>query len=388
MNRLPPQVRDLIHGLPDSKIREVSHYGMGRPGLIPLWFGESNEETPIFVREAAKAALDQGHTFYAPNSGIEPLRREIVSYMQRVYGRPFGLDRITVTASGMNAIMLAMQALIDPGDNVLVVTPIWPNCVETVAIMGGEPRRIDLEERNGRWFLDLDRLFDAADARTKAVFVNSPGNPTGWMMTEAERDAIVAWARRRGIWLIADDVYARMVYDRHHAPSFVEAAEPDDRVIAINSFSKSWSMTGWRLGWITAPPSLLHDLAKLTEYNIANATTFVQHAGIAALRDGDDYIHGMVERLQRRRDLIAEGLNGFRRVRFSTPEAAFYAFFAVEGVDDSLAFARRLVDEADVGLAPGIAFGPRGEGHLRLCFASGEAALAEALERLRPFLDR
>lgn len=387
MNRLPPQVRDLIHDLPDSRIREVSNAGIGQTDIIALWFGESDEPTPDFVKAAAKAALDAGETRYAPNSGVPPLRRAIRDYMQRTYDRPFAPDRFTVTASGMNAIILTMQALVDPGDNVLVVTPVWPNCIETVAIMGGEPRRVDLAERDGRWHLDLQRLFDAADARTKAIFINSPGNPTGWMMSAAERDAILAWARQRGIWIVADDVYARLVYDRGHAPAFIEAAEPDDRVIAINSFSKSWSMTGWRLGWITAPASLLDDLGKLTEYNIAGPTTFVQHAGVAALDQGDAYVDGMVERLRRRRDLVAQGLGRFGRVRFASPDAAFYAFFAVDGMADSLAFAKRLVAEAKVGLAPGIAFGPRGEGYLRLCFASSENALSQALERLRPYLD-
>ena len=387
MNRLSPQVRTLIHDLPDSKIREVSLNSIGKEGLIALWFGESDEETPSFVRDAAKAALDAGETFYAPNAGIEPLRAEIRNYMQRVYGRGFETNRFTVTASGMNAIMLSFQALVDPGDNVLVVSPVWPNCSETIRIMGGEIRPVVLDETDGVWSLDLQKLFDAADDRTKAVFVNSPGNPTGWMMSEHERDAILAWAREKGIWLIADDVYARLVYDREHAPAFVEVAEPEDRLISINSFSKSWSMTGWRLGWITAPPELEPQLGKLNEYNIAGPTTFVQHAGVAALRDGDPYVQGLVERLRRRRDLVTQSLSQFSRVRYTQPDAAFYAFFAVDGIDDSLKFALRLRDEANVGVAPGIAFGPSGEGYLRLCFASSEAALSEAMDRLKPFLD-
>lgn len=386
MNRLPPQVRDLIHDLPDSKIREVSLNSIGKPGLLAFWFGESDEETPNFVREAAKAAIDAGETFYAPNSGVEPLRAEIRSYMNRVYGGDFGLDRFTVTASGMNAIMLTFQALVDPGDNVLVVSPVWPNCSETIRIMGGEIRPVVLDEKDGIWSLDLQKLMDAVDERTKAVFINSPGNPTGWMMSDAERDAILEWTRKLGIWVISDDVYARLVFDRAHAPCFVEACDPDDRVISINSFSKSWSMTGWRLGWITAPPSLLQPLAKLNEYNIAGPTTFVQHAGVAALRDGDPYVDGLVERLRRRRDLVTQAFSQFPRVRYTQPDAAFYAFFAVDGMDDSLDFALRLRNEANVGVAPGIAFGPAGEGYLRLCFASSEAALSDGMERLKPWL--
>ncbi|MDF1730947.1 MAG: pyridoxal phosphate-dependent aminotransferase [Minwuia sp.] len=387
MSLLRPLVRDLIHTLPDSKIREVSLFGEGREGLIPLWFGESDEQTPDFIKDAARRAMDEGATFYAPNAGVAPLRAEIQAYMTRLYNRPFDLERFVVTASGMNAIILTFQALVDPGDNVLVVTPVWPNCRETIAIMGGEARDVALQETDGRWHLDLDRLFDAADERTRAIFINSPGNPTGWMMPEDQRDAILAWARQRGIWIVADDVYARLVYDRPHAPAFVEVAEPDDRVIAINSFSKSWSMTGWRLGWITAPASLLTDLSKLNEYNIAGPTTFVQHAGAVALRDGDGYVNDLVERLRRRRDLVAQGLSQFSRVRVASPEAAFYAFFSVDGVTDSLALARRLVEEAGVGLAPGIAFGQQGEGYLRLCFASSEQALSTALDRMRPLLD-
>lgn len=387
MSRMPPEVRTLIRDLPDSKIREVSMNSIGKEGLIALWFGESDEETPAFVREAAKAALDAGETYYAPNSGIDPLRQEIRSYMQRVYDRPYDLNRFTVTASGMNAIMLSFQALVDPGDNVLVVSPVWPNCSETIRIMGGEIRPVLLDETDGAWSLNLQKLFDAADSRTKALFINSPGNPTGWMMSEAERDEILAWSRKLGIWIIADDVYARLVYDRHHAPAFVEVADADDRLLSINSFSKSWSMTGWRLGWITAPPELEVQLGKLNEYNIAGPTTFVQHGGVAALRDGDPYVDGLVDRLRRRRDLVTQSLSQFSRVRYTQPDAAFYAFFAVDGMTDSLQFAHRLRDDAGVGVAPGIAFGPAGEGYLRLCFASSELALSEAMDRMKPYLD-
>lgn len=386
MNHMSPEVRTLIRDLPDSQIRTIAQDFIGDDSVIPLWFGESDEQTPDFVKQAAKDALDDGETFYAPNSGIAPLRQEICRYMQRVYGRQFLTDRITVTASGMHAIMIAYQSIIDPGDNVLAVSPVWPNCVESAAIMGAEIREVPLNETDGKWSLDVQRLMDRADERTKCVFINSPGNPTGWMMSESERDALLGWARQRGIWIMSDDVYARLVYDRHHAPAIVEIAEPEDRVISINSFSKSWSMTGWRLGWITAPPSLELPLAKLNEYNIAGPTTFVQHGGIAALRDGDPYIEGLVERLKRRRDLVSQAMSRFGRVTFNTPDAAFYAFIGVEGMGDNMAFALKLRDEAKVGVVPGTAFGPAGEGYLRLCFASSEKMLSEAMDRMEPFL--
>lgn len=386
MSHFSPEVRTLIRDLPDSEIRSISQNFIGDDSVIPLWFGESDEVTPEFIRDAAKAALDAGETFYTPNSGIAPLRREIAAYMSRVYDRPFDVNRFTVTASGMNAIMLAYQALVDPGDNVLAIAPVWPNCIESAAIMGAEIREVPLDERDGHWSLDIQRLMDQADVRTKVVFINSPGNPTGWMMSEDERDALLAWARKRGLWIVSDDVYARLVFDRHHAPALVEVADPEDRLVSINSFSKSWSMTGWRLGWITAPPSLELPLAKLNEYNLAGPTTAVQHAGIVALRDGDPYIEGLVERLRRRRDVITQGLSRFGRVRFTAPEAAFYAFPFVEGMGDNLAFAEQMRDRARVGLVPGTAFGKHGEGYLRLCFASSENVLTEALDRLEPYL--
>ena len=380
-------IRELIDRLPSSQIRDVSEIGMGMPGLIPLWFGESDEPTPDFIKQAAIDSLGRNETFYASNNGVPPLREEIVRYMRRIYDIPMEVNRITVTASGMHAIILTMQALVDPGDNVVVVGPVWPNLRETVHIMGGEARDLYLTEEHGRWQLDVQALCDLCDDRTKAIFINSPGNPTGWMMQAEDQREILEFCRKRGIWILCDDVYARIVYDRHHAPSFIEIAEPDDLVIAINSFSKSWSMTGWRLGWITAPASLEEILAKLNEFNIAAPTTFVQHAGVVALRDGDPYVEDLVERLHRRRDLVCQRLSAFRRVRLAVPEAAFYAFLAVDGVENAYDFAVEILKKTKVGLAPGSAFGPSGEGYLRLCFASSDDSLRTALDRLEPTLD-
>jgi aspartate/methionine/tyrosine aminotransferase len=380
-------IRDLILNLPSSEIRDVSEIAADVDGLIALWFGESDEPTPAFIKQAAIDSLARDETFYTSNSGVAPLRQAIMAYMARVYGGAFERDRITVTASGMHAIAIATQALIDPGDNAVVVGPVWPNVRETVHIMGGTVRDIYLQPGNDGWRLDLDAVIDRCDGATKLIFINSPGNPTGWMMTTDEQRSLLDFCRGHGIWIVCDDVYARVVYDRDHAQSFIELAEPEDRVLAINSFSKSWSMTGWRLGWITAPVELVEILAKITEFNIAGPTTFVQHAGITALTDGDDYVAQLVAKLKRRRDLICQGLAGFGRVTLSAPDAAFYAFFHVDGLDNSFDFAVKLAREARVGLAPGSAFGPAGQGHLRLCFASSDGMLEEALNRLRPFLD-
>lgn len=380
-------IRRAIEDLPGSRIREISRLGMGKPGVIPMWFGESDLPTPDFIRNAAAASLQRGETFYTPNTGVPELRSAISTYMSRIYRRPIGEDRIMVTASGMSAIMMVVETLIDAGDNMALVGPMWPNAAECVRIMDGEPRFVTLTAGNDGWRLDLDRLFAACDERTRAIFVNSPGNPTGWMMENDQQRAILDFARERGLWVVADEVYARIVYDRDVAPSFLDVAGEDDRVIVINSFSKAWCMTGWRMGWITAPSALGETLAKMNEFNISGPTTFAQWGAIAALEQGEDFVRWQRDRLAASRTLVAERLSRFRQVRFTPPAAAFYAFFEVDGMTDSLAACKDILAKTGVGLAPGIAFGPSGEGRIRMCYAQAPERVAEALDRLRPMLD-
>ena len=381
-----PPIRRTIAELPSSKIREVANLGTGMDGVIPLWFGEPDRPTPDFINQAATAALEAGHTYYTLNRGIPELRAALAEYMTDLHGKPIGLDRVTVTASGMNAVAVIMQSLIDPGDNAILVAPLWPNISACVRIMDGEPRFVPLRAEAAGWRLDLDQLFDSADERTRALFINSPSNPTGWTMSGEDQRTVLDWCRRRGIWLIADEVYDRIAYSARRAPSFLDFAGPDDPLIRINSFSKSWCMTGWRLGWVTAPDAFGGTMEKMNEYNVANAPSMAQHAGIVALRDGEDFVRETVERYRLARDLVFQRLAALPRVELSRPDAAFYAFFKVDGVEDSLALAKRLVHEARVGLAPGIAFGAEGEGFLRLCFAAGLDTLSQALDRLEPAL--
>ncbi|WP_374303070.1 pyridoxal phosphate-dependent aminotransferase [Ferrovibrio sp.] len=374
-----------LHG---SRIRVVTRASADIPDMIKLWFGEGDEATPEFVRRAAAAALEKGETFYAPNRGIAPLLQAISDYLKRAYGAEIGSDRIVVTASGMNAIMITIQCLIEPGDSAVVVGPIWPNGRAAIKAMGGEPRDVFLQPQDdGRWKLNLQQLFDACDETTRLIMINSPGNPTGWVASEAELKAILDFCRERGIWILSDEVYGRIIYGAaKHAPSYYTLAQPEDPVVIVNSFSKSWSMTGWRLGWIVAPPRLCAAVEKMTEFNISHPTTFVQWGGVTALNEGDAYIEGLVERYGRAADMVYQALAPLPRVKLAKPEGAFYAFFALDGMTDSLNTCIDLARKARVGLAPGIAFGPAGEGRIRLCYAASLPKLSEALERLVPHL--
>ncbi|HEY0477914.1 MAG TPA: pyridoxal phosphate-dependent aminotransferase [Kofleriaceae bacterium] len=380
-------IRRNILELPASRIRQVTLAGKGIADLIPLWFGEGDEVTPEFIREAAAEALRRGETFYGPNRGLPELREAIRRYLHRLYGTEVDLDRIVVSASGMNALMIAVQCLVGHGDSAVVIGPVWPNAENAIAAMGAQVRHVDLQvQPDGSWQLDLDRLVDACDATTRVIVVNSPSNPTGWMASEDELRSLLDHARARGIWILADEVYARIVYGRRHATSFMTLAAPDDPVVIVNSFSKSWSMTGWRLGWIVAPPELNVAIEKMTEFNISHPTTFVQWGGVAALDHGDDYVERLVRRYAEAAELVYDRLAGLPRVRLPRPRSAFYAFFRVDGVTDSFAYAVELMQRARVGLAPGAAFGPSGEGHLRLCFAASLPRLSQALDRLVPAL--
>jgi aspartate aminotransferase len=382
------RVREVIRDLPASRIGEIAALGMGDPAVIPLWYGESDLPTPGFIGAAATAALQVGHTFYTYKAGLPELRAAIADYLTGLHQRPVAAERVLVSSSGMTALILMAQALIDEGDNLVILAPIWPNIAAAVRVMGGEPRLASLDALpGGGWRLDPERLFAACDSRTRGIFVNSPSNPTGWVISAEEIAALYAFARRRGLWLVADEVYGRIVYGNRQAPSFLDQAEPEDRLIAVNSFSKSWAMTGWRLGWMTMPPDLLPVIEKLVEFNTSGAPTFLQHAAIAAIRDGEPFIEQFVARCRAARDVAIDGLKACRRVEVARPEGAFYAFFRVAGMTDSLAFAKEALRQAEVGLAPGSAFGPMGEGFIRLCFARDPQQIGEAVARLRPLLD-
>ncbi len=379
-------IRTDIQTLPESGIVEIANYAREKADVTRMWVGEGDLPTPDFICEAANEGLARGETFYTYQRGIPPLRDALARYHERVYGVPVARERINVIASGMQAIMETMQMLIGPGDEIVIPAPVWPNIFSAAHIQGGVPRFVPLRLGNDGWKLDLDQLFDACGPRTRAIFMNSPGNPTGWMISREDMIRVRDFARERGIWIVADDVYGRITYDVERAPSFLELMEPEERLVVVNTFSKNWAMTGWRMGWVVAPPELGQVYENLVQYNTSGVPPFLQRGAVAALDHGEEFFQSMLARCREGREIVCNALAEAPRVRFARPGGAFYLFFAVDGEPDSRALAFRLVDEARVGLAPGTAFSEEGEGYMRLCFAASADRVAAAMERLVPAL--
>ena len=384
-------VRAAIEALPESHIVAVWQLGFEVDDVVGLWVGEGDLPTPQFICDAAAQALAAGETFYTYKRGLPELRQSLARYHERLHGVPVDVERVFVTSSGMSALMLATQAILGPGDNGIVVSPIWPNAAAAFQIVGAEVREVALDPTPAGWKLDLERLEAACDERTRAIYIATPGNPTGWLAESPEIAAIMDLARRRGIWVIADEVYNRFVYDRPgvtSAPSFIAATTPDDPLIVVHSFSKAWAMTGWRMGWMVAPARIGHAIDKLIEYNTSGAQPFLQRACIVAIEQGEGFVAEMVERCRRGRDLTIQRLSAMPRVEIVPAPAAFYQMFSIDGSGDTLEFAKRMVREARVGLAPGSAFGQGGEKHFRLCFACSTERISKAMDRLEAFLEK
>ena len=373
---------EIVNDLAETDISKIANYGWGRQGLIPLWFGEGDVATPQFICDSAYESLTKGETFYTDQNGLFDLRSELTNYSRRIFDVELEEDRVTVTNSGMMGISLAMQMLINPGDEVIVIGPVWPNIYSTIQLNKGVVTHASIKLGDNGWSLDLDEVFSAVTKRTKAIFVNTPGNPTGWIMPETDQLSLIEFAREKGIGIISDEVYHALVFDRAVATSMLSFARPDDKVIVVNSFSKSWLMTGWRMGWMVHPRGIAETLAKLIQISTSGVPDFIQRAGVDALNSGDQTITDLRMRCQTGRDIVFDRLDQWPRIKAKRPNGAFYAFFAVDGMNDSLAFCKKLIDNCNVGLAPGSAFGPGGEGFLRLCYASTSEKLNRAMDAL------
>jgi len=380
-------VRADIGRIPLENISTLAKGALGDPEVIPLWFGEGDLAAPAFIGEAMARAVRDGHVFYTHQNGIPELRSALADYHARLGARDMAAKRITVTTSGMHAIMLAIQLLVLPGDNIVIVDPVWPNISGAAKVAQAEVRAVRMDHGPAGWTLDLDKLAAAIDARTRIVFFASPGNPTGAVIPLETQAAMLDLCRARGVWLVADEVYHRIVFDRPHAPSILDIAEPEDRVMAMQSFSKSWAMTGWRMGWMVHPPSLGPTLAMLTQYSNSGVATFMQHAGVAAVREGEPFVAHYRDYCRRGMEVVCDALDGFSKVRLGPrPTAGMYAFFEVDGLGDSRAACLTILKQSKVGLAPGYFFGPGSDGFLRICVARSGGSLTEAMERLERVL--
>jgi aspartate/methionine/tyrosine aminotransferase len=394
-------MRKIIQNLAGSQIREVVNSAIDQPDILKFWFGESDEVTHPAVVEAACQSLKAGETFYTANLGLLQLRESVAVYMARLHGsdaNPIGANRIAITSGGVSGLMLATQMQVDAGDEVVCVTPIWPNLPQQAIIMGAVVKAVPLYADAGEWKLNIHQLCEAISAKTKLLMLNAPNNPTGWTLTRAEQQTILDHCRATGTWIIADEVYERLYYEpidagNPHgcAPSFLDIAEPEDRLIVTHSFSKTFLMTGWRLGWLVVPPSCLDAMGKLIEFNTSCAPVFAQRAALEALRREAEITPQLVVHFKLCRDTLVPLLQALPNVEVQAAKGGMYAFFKIEGFDDSLDLAKRLVSQAGLGLAPGSAFDLAPDatagGWMRWCFASSDVSrLALGVARLQMWL--
>ncbi|WP_279481773.1 pyridoxal phosphate-dependent aminotransferase [Aureimonas sp. SK2] len=382
------RLRPAALAAPESGIVAVINHARGRDGLIPLWAGEGDLATPAFIADAAARSLQEGETFYTWQRGIPELRQAIAGYTQRLYGRPTSPERIFVTGSGMHAIQLVLTALAGEGDEVVFVSPLWPNFAAAAGVSGAKPVEVPLDWTGSQWRLDLDRLRDAITPRTRAVFVNTPNNPTGWTADAQTIRDILSITREAGVFVVADEIYSRFFYAGDRAPSFHDAMADGDALVFVNSFSKNWAMTGWRVGWIEAPPELGQLIENLVQYSNSGVATFMQRGAVAAIEGGEAFIETQVARAAEARRIFTGALAATNRVSIAPPDGAFYAFFAIDGITDGMRAALSIADEVGVGLAPGAAFAPNTQGHLRACFHRRLDQVEESAARLVDWIGR
>ena len=376
-------IRAQIRDLHTETIANLALRARELGDVIALWYGEGDMVTPAFIRDAAKAALDEGMTFYIPNMrGHGPLNEALSDYQTRMHGQHIPISRTTVTPGGMQALYFALELLVDTGTNVVYIAPQWQNVHNAIHLIGGEPRPFALDF-DGDWRLDLDKLFAACDARTRAIFLSTPANPTGWTATREELRALLEFSRRTGIWIISDEVYGRLYFDDVVAPSVLQVAEDGDRVLSVNSFSKAWAMTGWRIGWLTHPSGIADQLGAMTQFANSGTSGPVQAGAVAAIRQGEPLVQEIRERIKTGLDLAYDRLAQIPGIVLpKKPRGGMYAFFALEGQSDASRACADILEKARVGLAPGHLFGQSGTAFMRMCVCRERAQIATALERM------
>lgn len=377
-----------VIAVPPSRIRELADIAMSMDGVIPLYFGESNQPTPRYIKEAAVRALEEGYTFYTANAGLPSLRKAIAEKYRALHDVALEpLKQIVVTASGVQALNVAIRCVLDPGDEAIILTPAWPNGGAIVGMCCARAVEIPLQIQGTRYEIDFDAIRSALTSKTRLLIYTSPSNPLGWVATLSGQRRLLDLCRKHGLWLLADEVYERLYYDGAVAPSILRLCTAEDAVIVVHSFSKSYCMTGWRLGWLVSRPDLARKATELNEFIVSHAPSMAQRAAETALREGEQELRAMVGRLRENRDFLRSRLSRIPGIEVPGAEGAFYLFPKIEGMNDSFEFCRRLLIEKKVGVAPGIAFGAGGEGSVRICYAADRKVLEPAMERIESFLN-
>lgn len=390
---MTPAVAPSALRVPHSRIRELAEIAMSMDGVLKLYFGESSLPTPEYIKRAAHKAMADGFTFYTENAGLPSLRKALARYYQDLHGVTVDpASEIVVTASGVQALNLSIRCVLDPGDEALVLTPAWPNGASNVAMANAVPIEIPQPLAGDRYQIDFAALEAAVTPRTRLLLYTSPSNPLGWVATVEEQRKLLEFARRRQLWLMADEVYERLNYigatPTAPAPTILKLATREDAVIVIQSFSKTYCMTGWRLGWIVTRRDLAARATQLNEFVVSHAPSVAQRAAETALLWGETPLCEMLRKLRANRDFCLEALMKLPGVTVPRPDGAFYLFPQIEGASDSFDFCKRLLLETHVGLAPGVAFGNGGEGSVRICYAAERPVLQEAMARFSVFMKR
>ena len=375
--------REDLENLTPNAGAEMLRYGWRKQDILSLGQGEGSLATPDFIADAAHQAMKDGKTFYAPVLGFSEVREELSSYYQRVYNLNIEPNRLFLTGSGTTAMHLALTSILDIGDEVLAITPIWKNLLGAAEVSRAKVNQISLELKDNKWHLDLEKLFAAVTPKTKAIIIVTPSNPTGWTMSAEEIKAVLDYARQHNLWIISDEVYGRIVYEGSHAPSFLEYAEPEDKLYTINSFSKAYAMTGWRLGWLVGPAYAEDVIRDIALYDNMGPASFIQLAGGVALKDGEEFISDQLSLWRKNRDTLNDFFAQHPQLECPEIPATFYAFFRHKDKPDCMAYCRELIDEVSLSLAPGCAFGKSSRSFIRLCFACSEEKLDDALGRLK-----
>lgn len=386
-----PSVARSVSTVPHSRIRELAEIAMSMDGVLRLYFGESNLPTPDYIKRAAVSAMQSGYTFYTENAGLPSLRRALAAQYRALHDIELDpASEIVITASGVQALNVAIRCALDPGDQALLLTPAWPNGSSIVAMANAVPVQIPQPLCHGRYRVDFDAMEAAITPRTRLLVYISPSNPLGWVAGDEEQTGLLEFARRHNLWLLADEVYDRLYFTGPSlgapVPSILRKAKLDDAVMVVHSFSKSYCMTGWRLGYLIARRDLAAKAAQLNEFIVSHAPSFTQKAGETALAEGEPELLSMLERLRQNRDFCLDAIGSIPGVTVPKPDGAFYLFPRIDGLADSFDFCRRLLVETRVGLAPGVAFGAGGEGSVRICYAAERSILEPAMERLGKFL--